>query len=132
MTDFLAERLNLVNETYFNLSSLPLIKWSKGKIKKKYRRITFGCYDIKKNEIRIHPVFKTAAFPSFVLDFVIFHEMLHYIDRDTLKQKRKLAFCEKRKIHDKVFKIKESKFPYSDRARKILRCFAEGKKSDYF
>ncbi len=122
---FLLNRLNVVNKSFFNLSELPLIKWSKGQIKKKYRRITFGCYDIKKNEIRIHPIFKTAAFPDFVLDFVIYHELLHYIDRDLLRQEKRLFQYSRKKVHNRSFKEKEKLFPNSLQSIKILKRFVE-------
>ncbi|MCX7820435.1 MAG: hypothetical protein N2258_02030 [Brevinematales bacterium] len=122
---FLIDRLKYVNLSFFNLCELPSIKWSRGQIKKKYRRITFGCYDIKKNEIRIHPVFKTAVFPEFVLDFVIYHELLHYVDRDIIKQEKRLFRYSRRKIHNKSFKTKEKMFPNSDKAIKLLKRFVE-------
>lgn len=122
---FLYNKLQNVNQSFFNLTELPQIKWSKGQLKKRYRRITFGCYDIKKNEIRIHPVFKTAAFPDFVLDFVIYHELLHYIDRDIMKQERRLFRYNRKRVHNKSFKEREKMFPHSLEATKLLKRFVE-------
>lgn len=122
---FLYNKLQYVNQSFFNLTELPEIKWSKGQLKKRYRRITFGCYDIKKNEIRIHPVFKTDVFPDFVLDFVIYHELLHYIDRDFMKQERRLFRYNRKKVHNRSFKDREKLFSHSLEAIKLLKRFVE-------
>ncbi len=120
---FLQSRLELVNQSFFSLPELPEIKWSRGRIKKRYRKITFGCYDIKKNEIRIHPLFKTAAFPGFVLDFVIFHELLHYVDRDILKKNRSFFSSSHKRVHNKNFKLREDEFPKANEAKILLKRF---------
>ncbi len=123
---FLEERLKLVN-SYFSLSSLPAIKWSKGKIKNRYRKITFGCYDIKKNEIRIHPILKSKKLPLFVLDFVIFHELLHFVERENLKDKNFMrALKKKGRIHNHDFKRKEGEFPFAKSARGYLKELLNG------
>ena len=73
----LQQALNRVNDSYFNYEKLPIIKLSKGQDKSKRRAIIFGTYHAKKDEIKIHPVLLQEQVQSFVLDFVIYHEMLH-------------------------------------------------------
>lgn len=131
MNRILSERLNQVNEGYFQFNELPPIKWSKGVIKKKYRKLTFGTYDIKNNQIRIHPILKNEKIPVFVLDFVIYHEMLHYEDRKDLKTKKKILIPvisfkkqlsrpiryvrKKNYIHTSEFHNREKEFPGKSR-----------------
>ncbi len=41
------------------------------------RQIRLGSYDIERNIIRIHPTLDARQVGSWVLDFIIFHELLH-------------------------------------------------------
>jgi predicted metal-dependent hydrolase len=126
--NFLFHRLEAVNKAFFNLPETPKIKWSKGQIKKRYRKITYGCYDIKKNEIRIHPILKNKEYPPYVIDFVIYHELLHYVDRELLKEKKSFfKFVRRTKIHNKEFKKKELAFPYAEEAKRELNRIIESR-----
>jgi predicted SprT family Zn-dependent metalloprotease len=120
----LSLRLAQLNEKHFGFSKLPPIRWSKGRLKKKYRKITFGTYDFRKNEIRIHPILKNAAFPGFVLDFVIFHELLHFENREELSGQSR--FRRKKRIHDTDFHSREEKFPFRKEAIALMRKIACG------
>ena len=126
----LKDKLEGVAKIYFSLSELPEIKWSKGVIKQKYRKITFGTYDLQKNIIKIHPILKDENIPYYVLDFIIYHELLHYEDRDEIIKKRKsitrLFSPRKRLYHHKEFKYKEKEFPYQKEADSILKRIAKG------
>ena len=126
--NFLQHRLEAINKSFFNLPEIPEIKWSKGQIKKRYKKITYGCYDIKKNEIRIHPILKNKEYPVYVIDFVIYHELLHYIDRDLLREKKGfLKFARRAKIHNREFKKREHIFPYAEEAKKELKKIIESR-----
>lgn len=129
MIDLIA-RLQQVNKEYFKSKSLPEIKWSKGRVKEKYRKLTFGSYDFKRNEIRIHPLLKNENFPSFVLDYILFHEMLHYQDRENLKNMRHSKFFKKNecRAHSSGFRLKEKAFPHRKEALKIMKAIVMGKK----
>ncbi len=120
----LFERLKVVNDAFFQMPELPCIKWSRGVIKKKYRKLTFGTYDIKRDQIRIHPILENEAVPAIVLNFVIYHELLHYQDRDALKERYKTPFFHKRsshKVHNPHFHRREKAFPEKKEATKIMR-----------
>ena len=126
----LKDKLEGIAKIYLDLNELPEIKWSKGIIKKKYRKITFGTYDLQKNLIKIHPILKDENIPGFVLDFIIYHELLHYADREEIIRKRKsianLFSPGKRLYHHKEFKYKEKEFPYQKEADSILKRIAKG------
>ncbi len=141
MSSFLIERMDQINEKYFNFDSLPLIKWSRGRIKKKYRKLTFGTYDIKKMQIRIHPILKNNIIPGFVLDFVIYHELLHYeqmissrVEPSLVKPVQiKPVFHKintrkklKVKIHSIEFHKREREFPQKKEASRIMKDIVIG------
>ncbi len=113
-----------VNREYFQMDELPPIKWSRGRIKKQYRRLTLGVYDISKNEIRIHPLFREKPVPEYVLHYVIYHELLHFQDRHRLK--KKVFFWGKRKIHDKGFHERENLFPLKKEASAYVKQMIRG------
>ncbi len=124
----LFERLRQVNEKYFQSDSLPRVKWSRGRIKKKYRKLTFGSYDLRKDEIRIHPILKNEEIPSFVLDYILFHEMLHYQDREELKSKKGRTFLSRSgyKAHSASFKFRERVFHQQKEALRIMKTIVMG------
>jgi predicted SprT family Zn-dependent metalloprotease len=118
----LQETLNQVNDSYFHYEKLPIIKLSKGQDKAKRRAIIFGTYHAKKDEIKIHPVLLQEHLPSFVLEFVIYHEMLHYQDRELLLIRKKGD-----KVHTKEFRQREKQFLHYEEAQKILKNILYGK-----
>jgi len=121
-------RLHQVNEEYFQSRTLPEIKWSRGRIKKRYKKLTFGSYDFKKDEIRIHPLLKDENIPSFVLDYILFHEMLHYQDREDLKNMRQGKFFRRSgyRAHSPSFRFREKIFHRRKEALKIMRAIVMG------
>jgi hypothetical protein len=129
MDEFLKNRMDEVNRLYFGMGSLPGIRWSKGSLKKKYRKITFGTYDYKKDQVRIHPVLRDTGIPSIVLDYVLFHELLHYQDREILKAGhiRPVLFGRRKaRIHTPDFHKREKDFPYKKEASKFMKMIASG------
>jgi predicted SprT family Zn-dependent metalloprotease len=117
----LVTAMHRVNNEYFSFEKLPSIRWSRGRIQKQYRKLTIGCYDIKKNEIRIHPLFRERELPVELLDFVIYHELLHYEDRHHLKIRRN-----GKRIHNRDFKVREKSHPYSKTAHQITKTILNG------
>ncbi len=117
----LQQALNRVNDSYFNYEKLPIIKLSKGQDKSKRRAIIFGTYHAKKDEIKIHPVLLQEQVQSFVLDFVIYHEMLHYQDRDILLTRKKGE-----KVHTREFRKREQNYLHYKESQKILKKILYG------
>ncbi len=116
--------LDRVNGEFFQMEDLPPIKWSRGRIKNRYRRLTLGVYDISKNEIRIHPLFRERDIPEFVLDYIVYHELLHYQDRHRLK--KRVFFWGRRKIHDKSFHDREKSYPKKKEAAVYIKSMLRG------
>lgn len=110
----LREALIRVNNQYFNFTDLPDIIQSKGQQKLQRKSIIFGTYDARKNIIKIHPILLTSQ--EFVLDFVVYHEMLHYQDRHLLLKRRKGD-----PVHTKDFMLREKLFLQYSEAQKILK-----------
>ncbi len=120
----LQEYLQKIDRAYFQNPDPPSIKWSRGLIKKRYRKLTLGTYDARKNEIRIHPILKNGKIPSMVLEFVIYHEMLHAQDRRELAEHSRRGVFHKKmsfKVHDTHFHKKEKEFPLKKEASRIMR-----------
>lgn len=129
MDNYLAGRMDEINRLYFRMTELPGIKWSKGSLKKRYRKITFGTYDYRKDQIRIHPVLKDPNIPGIVLDYVLFHELLHYQDREELKAGHtafRLFRRHRVRVHTKGFHQREMEYPHKKEASRIMRCIAGG------
>ncbi|MGL4676891.1 MAG: SprT-like domain-containing protein [Brevinema sp.] len=116
----LNQALEKVNREYFSFTELPEIKISQGQGKIKRKAIVFGTYHTKKNEIRIHPILLEKD--PYALEFVIYHELLHYQDRKELLVRKKGD-----RVHTKEFKVRETQFLYYDKAQKILKECLYGK-----
>jgi hypothetical protein len=109
----LDEVLTRINEKFFGFDELPAIVWSRGRIQRKYRKLTLGTYDWKANKIRVHPLFREGHLPEFVLEFVVYHELLHYEDREKLQNRRR----RRDRVHDSDFHKREKEFPRKARRR---------------
>ncbi len=135
MKSFLESRLETVNRSFFRFPDLPSIRWSRGRVRPRYRKLTFGTYDFRKNEIRIHPLLKRSAVPDCVLDYVLFHELLHYEDRERLRELSvpaalspfsRLRKGGRRLIHNRHFHNREDGFPGRDEACLWMKRFVRG------
>lgn len=118
MSYILEKLLHKVNQEYFNFSDLPTICISKGQEKSNRKAIIFGTYNAKTNEIRIHPTLLQEE--SVAIEFVIYHELLHYQDRDELLGRKKGD-----RVHTKAFKQREQAFLGYETAQKILKKYVE-------
>lgn len=67
-----------VKSEYFpSLDQKITIGWSKKRNGPRGRCVTFGSYDPHHYQIRIHPCLDHSWVPSYFLEFVIYHEILH-------------------------------------------------------
>lgn len=109
-----AKGIHEPNGSYFNLDEIfssinnrffaneiykPSLRWSK---RRAYR--IFGKYDRSKNEIVVSSLLDDKKTPKFVVEYIMYHEMLHIKFGFTYKKGR-------RKIHTGQFKREEEKFP---------------------
>lgn len=97
-----------VNKEYFGNQLDLLITWfGKQRLKSKTSsRITLGLYHDQLKLIKINRFLDKRIIPEFLVSFVIYHEMLHYVCPSYIDKKGI------HRIHSKEFKEKEEKFRY--------------------
>jgi hypothetical protein len=99
-----------LNGRYFGGSlNKPRITWSERR-----SRRTLGRYDSTRNCIYISKVFDTPAVPAFVVDYVMFHEMLHVKHQSCIRGCRML-------VHTPEFRADEKTFSEYQNARQWLK-----------
>ena len=99
-----------LNATFFHgLMARPRMSWSRTKT----RRI-LGHYDPAHNAIIISRIFDHPQMPSYVLEYIVYHEMLH------LKHPVKLRGS-RRCVHSAEFQAEEKLFPHMAEANAYLK-----------
>jgi hypothetical protein len=105
----LAEIFNKVNKNYFTpLLKMPMLGWS---LNKSYRRL--GFYDYERNLIVISQIFDSRKVPQIILEYLMYHEMLHIVFPARFVNGR-------RKIHTDDFNQREREFKDYESAQKWL------------
>jgi predicted metal-dependent hydrolase len=94
---------------FYGLMARPRMSWSQSKT----RRI-LGHYDPAHNAIIISRIFDHPGVPSYVLEYIVYHEMLH------LKHPVKLRGS-RRCVHSAEFQAEEKLFPRADDANAFLK-----------
>ena len=106
----LDEMFEELNTRFFHgLMARPRMSWSQTKT----RRI-LGHYDPAHNAIIISRIFDHAAMPRYVLEYIVYHEMLH------LKHPVKLRGS-RRCVHSPEFQAEEKMFPRITEANAFLK-----------
>lgn len=113
--------LEIVRKYFAHLQDIPVCKVSQGQLKDKRRAIVFGTYNARKNEVRIHPILLEDNTPQLALEFVIYHELLHFEDRPYLLRRNKGEG-----VHTKGFHDREKLFPYYKEAKSALTKLFKG------
>ena len=99
-----------LNIRYFHgLMARPTMSWSQSSA-----RNMLGHYDPAHNAIVISRVFDHLRVPRFVVEYIVYHEMLH------LKHPVKLRGS-RRCVHPKQFQDEEKLFPRLDEAKEFLK-----------
>jgi len=93
----------------------PRLGWST----RNWRR-QFGSYDPGPNQILLNKRMDRPAVPRYVVEYVLFHEMLH-VKHPTRKSGCSLL------SHSPEFRAEEKLFPHFERARKALDILARGR-----
>ncbi|MGC9347253.1 MAG: hypothetical protein ACP5JG_03860 [Anaerolineae bacterium] len=105
----LQEAFDRVNETYFEgEQSLPRLAWSEVHT---YRK--FGHYDSTRDVLMISTTLDAYDVPEYVVDFAVYHELLH----------RELGVRRvngRRRIHTPKFREREREFQHYDEAQAVL------------
>ncbi|MBU8899851.1 hypothetical protein KRR26_29995 [Corallococcus sp. M34] len=111
-----AERLGA---TYFGGQVHVDLGWARKPARRKRRSIYLGGYDARLREIRIHPALDRPHVPAYVVDFLVFHAMLHADlaapDTDAPSESGRCAA-----EHSPEFHAREAAFPLRDAAGRWL------------
>ena len=105
--DAIFETLN--TRFFHGLMARPRMSWSQTRT----RRI-LGHYDPAHNAIIISRIFDHFAVPAFVVEYIVYHEMLH------LKHPVKLRGS-RRCVHSAEFQAEEKLFPHMTQANAFLK-----------
>jgi predicted metal-dependent hydrolase len=105
--DAIFEQLN--TRFFHGLLARPRMSWSQTKT----RRI-LGHFDPAHNAIIISRLFDHPAAPAFVLEYIVYHEMLHLKHPVRLRGSRR---C----VHSAEFQAEEKRFPHMAEANAFLR-----------
>lgn len=103
-----------VNNTYFNgKMKKPVLTWST----RRARRM-LGKYDVDQDTVIISPILDSPHTPDELLDFIMYHELLHKKHGIIVKKNR-------RRIHTPEFKKDEKKFKDYKKMKILMRKLAE-------
>ena len=80
------------------------IGWSLGSTGRVRRTIRLGSWQPEHRLIKVHPVLDSSDVPSFVLDFVVYHEMLHGVVGAARSGRRTI-------FHTRDFRRREAQHP---------------------
>ncbi|MDH3492279.1 MAG: SprT-like domain-containing protein [Acidobacteriota bacterium] len=98
-----------LNSIYFgSMLEAPELSWSQ---RKTYRRL--GHHDVAHNTIVISRSLDVRGVPEYVVEYVLFHEMLHLVHPIDIRNGR-------RRIHTKAFRRDESRFIHCVEAEQWL------------
>jgi predicted metal-dependent hydrolase len=104
-----------LNRTYFANRIQARITWSRRPLKRSRTSIRFGSYHVRDRVIRIHQLLDQSFVPQYVVENVVFHEMLHEL---IPSQRVKGRWC----IHPPEFRRHEQRFQYHWEAEQWKRC----------
>jgi hypothetical protein len=106
----LEEIFDHLNRRFFHgLMGRPHLTWSRD-----HARNRLGHYDPAHNAIVISRVFDHPRIPRYVVEYIVFHEMLH------LKHPVKLRGS-RRCVHSREFQLEERLFPELEQAQRFLK-----------
>lgn len=107
----LQEMFARLNARYFGGKVEAQITWSKAAKKQRRTSIHMGTYSDELRLIRIHPALDQEFVPTFFVEFVVFHEMLHQVHDVKAKG------CGRREVHTPAFREDEQRFERYREAR---------------
>jgi predicted SprT family Zn-dependent metalloprotease len=100
-----------INGRYFGNRVTAGITWGRNSRRRNVRQRTLGCYDERAHLIRINPCLDRKSIPLYVLENVVYHEMLHaYLGIRIVGGRRRM--------HTDRFRRMERSFLHYEKARK--------------
>lgn len=94
---------------FYGLLARPRMTWSRD-----HARNRLGHYDPAHNAIVVSRVFDHPRVPSYAVEYIVYHEMLH------LKHPVKLRGS-RRCVHSPEFQAEEKLFPHMEKAKQFLK-----------
>lgn len=93
-----------MNEAHFQGSIQARIGWARMSGKRRRKSIRLGVYDHQAREIRVHPALDRPEVPTYFVEYIVFHEMLHQLFPSSNGPGRKVH-------HPRAFRDRERTFP---------------------
>ncbi|MEM6456055.1 MAG: hypothetical protein AAF772_13250 [Acidobacteriota bacterium] len=113
----LAVRRDAINRDWFDDNLDVAITWGRRRAPRRPRRggvsIRLGSYSVEHDLIRIHPALDRPDLPSWVLDTIIHHEMLHAALPPVQRGLRRI-------VHSATFRRRERAFSHHARTERWL------------
>lgn len=106
---------NRLNEEYFGGSLDLMITWFGKLLQRNRSRVTFGLYHDQLRLIKINRMMDSPSFPDYVIDFVVYHEMIHHVCPAYYDDNGR------HHIHSKEFKEREQQFKHFDLANDWIK-----------
>lgn len=111
----LQEIYDEINREYFDDELCLFITWH-GAARQKFKKsITFGMYDELLKLVKVHRILDHVSIPKFVVEFVVYHELLHHVYRPYVDEKGV------HRIHHSLFKEKEREHRHYGAATEWIR-----------
>jgi hypothetical protein len=107
----LQEMAKNIRERYFPTLTDVSIGWGRKTAASRFRSITFGTYNERSNQVRINPLLDHPEVPSYFVEFIVFHEMLHAVCPAHFDS------AGRRCVHTTEFRLRERQFPDFNRAK---------------
>ena len=100
-----------LNKLHFRGKCDAAYSWGARSNRRRRRSIRFGSYDRWTNTIRIHPALDEKIVPAYVVEVVLYHEMLHWYIPSQYKNGRNY-------VHTRLFRQAEKLHPQLDKAER--------------
>jgi hypothetical protein len=106
----LLEVYDRLNARFFAGSLRVPVTWGRGSGRARRGGLTFGSYDPVLGLIRIHPVLDRRDVPSYFLESVVHHEMLHHHLGGVADRSGRTVY------HTRTFRAAEARYPWHRQA----------------
>ncbi len=106
----LSESFQRLNRKYFEGRTECAITWGNRRKRRRQKTVRLGSYSPETEIIRINRILDRPNVPNYVLDDIIYHEMLHHHLGVEKRNGRRFH-------HHETFKKMEKIFPHTDRAQ---------------
>lgn len=111
----LQEIYDSLNDKYFDDKLKLFITWFGKSLKRNRSRVTFGLYHEPTRLIKINRLLDSPCFPDYLVSYVIYHEMLHFVCPSYYDEKGI------HRIHGKEFKEREMLFEHYNLAHTWIK-----------